>query len=185
MGRAGRGGGEGEAGQGRLGGADWSRCEVGQGEVARVLNWVSNPPPLALESWRKGLEMALCWFVSSLMMALLKVESRSLVVMMVLLQKAASNNDTPSLSLPSGGPLGLKWSAVARGLDVAFDQHFVPAGAWEVCSGPKKVGKRGTMEEAGARPLGRPGSLQAGKQGCDQPGSGSLLQVCAWNPTQL
>jgi len=104
MGRAGRGGGEGEAGQGRLGGADWSRCEVGRGEVPRVLNWVSNPPQ-ALSSWLKGLETALCWFVSILMMALLKVESRSLVVMMVLLQRAASNNDTPSLSPLSGVPL--------------------------------------------------------------------------------
>ena len=69
------------------------------------MNWVSNPLLLALSSWQKGLEMALCWFVSILMMALLKVESRSLVVTMVLLQKAASNNDPPSLSLPSGGPL--------------------------------------------------------------------------------
>ena len=68
------------------------------------MNWVSNPPQ-ALSSWLKGLETALCWFVSILMMALLKVESRSLVVMMVLLQRAASNNDTPSLSPLSGVPL--------------------------------------------------------------------------------
>ena len=39
------------------------------------------------------------------MLALLKVESRSLVVTLFLLQRAASNNDTLSLSLLSGVPL--------------------------------------------------------------------------------
>jgi len=181
MGRAGRGGGEGEAGQGKLGGADWSKCEVGQGEVRRVLKWmVSNPP--ALSSW----QIALYWFVSILMTALLKLESKRSVVLVLPLQRAASNNDTLSLSLLSGVPPGLKWSAVARGRDVELEEDFVPAVALEGCSGPKKVGKRETMEEDGAhRPAPPPGNLQAHKQGCDQPGSGALLQVGVLNPTQL
>lgn len=175
MGRVGRGGEEGEAGQGRLGGADWSKCEVGRGEVRRV---VSN----ALSSWQIGL----CWF-ASILKALLKVESRRRMVLVLPLQRAASNNDTlPSLSLLSGVPPGLKWSAVARGHVVELEEHFVPAGALEGCSGPKKVGKRETMEEDGAhRQAPPPGNLPARKQGCDQPGSGGLLQVGVLNPTQL
>jgi len=182
MGRAGRGGGEGEAGQGRLGGADWSKCEVGQGEVRRVLKWmVSNPP--ALSSWQIGLY----WFVSILMTALLELESRRSVVLVVPLQRAASNNDTLSLSLLSGVPPGLKWSAVARDRDVvALAQHFVPAGVLEGCSAPRKVGKHETMEEDAARRPARPGNLQtARKQGSVRPSSESLLQVGVLNPTQL
>ena len=68
------------------------------------MKW-ANSRPLDLWSWQMALEISLCWFVSILMLALLKVESRSLVVMMVLLQRAASNNDTPSLSPLSGVPL--------------------------------------------------------------------------------
>jgi len=178
MGRAGRGGGEGEAGQGRLGGADWSKCEVGQGEVPRVLKWVSDPA--ALWSW----QMALCWCLS-IGMALSKLEGRRMVEVAPL-QRAVSNNDTLWLSLLSGVPPGLKWSAVVRDLDVAaLVQHVVQPGALEGCSAPKKVGKHETMEEDGLRPLARPGNLQARKQGCVRPGSESLHQVGVLNPTQL
>jgi len=177
MGRAGRGGGEGEAGQGRLGGADWSKCEVGQGEVPRVVKW-ANSRPLDLWSWQMALEISLCWFVSILLMTLL-------MLVVALLQKLESNNDTLSLSLLFGAHRGWKWSAVARGLDVSVDQHFVQAGVEEGCNVPKKVGKLGTMEEDGAGPLARPGNLDAGSQGWDLPGSGNLLQVCVLNPTLL
>merc|ERR550517_1638022 len=88
MGRAGRGGGEGEAGQGRLGGADWSKCEVGQGEVPRVVKW-ANSRPLDLWSWQMALEISLCWFVSILLMILLEL-------VVVLLQRLESNNGTLS-----------------------------------------------------------------------------------------
>ena len=55
----------------------------------------------ALSSWQIGL----CWF-ASILMALLKVESRRRMVLVLPLQRAASNNDTlPSLSLLSGVPL--------------------------------------------------------------------------------
>ena len=60
---------------------------------------VSNPP--ALSSW----QIALYWFVSILMTALLKLESKRSVVLVVPLQRVASNNDTLSLSLLSGVPL--------------------------------------------------------------------------------
>jgi len=81
----------------------------------------------------------------------------------------------------------LKWSAVARDRDVVavVAQHVVPAGALEGCSAPKKVGKHETMEEDGVRRPARPGNLQARKQGCVRPGSESLHQVGALNPTQL
>ena len=75
----------------------WSKCEVGQGEVPRVLKWVSNPP--TLWSW----QMALCWF-SSIPMALLKLEGGRMVEVAAL-QRVASNNDTLALSLLSGAPL--------------------------------------------------------------------------------
>ena len=55
----------------------------------------------ALSSWQIGL----CWF-ASILKALLKVESRRRMVLVLPLQRAASNNDTlPSLSLLSGVPL--------------------------------------------------------------------------------
>ena len=99
---------------------DWSKCEVGQGEVPRVLKWVSDPA--ALWSW----QMALCWCLS-ILMALSKLEGRRMVEVAPL-QRAVSNNDTLWLSLLSGVPLTK--TSMTRVLLVPVTMRCV--GKWKV-----------------------------------------------------